>query len=420
MKSTVLLAMALAHMASWVRGDEPSKSSASDPSFMALLVDQTRVEGKLGAVSFGPQTNSLTIASEPPLTLGLMDLVRLNRVGGVPSSSTIPPAAALVILPEGDRLWAKVGSADATSVEISPLLSPGQVVRVPLDKLLGLIFSPPAEKKLLLETIQAIRDVKRAGEQILLANGDSKEGSFLGLDANQIQFDSGAGQVALERTNVTALGFDPALAAYPETDRPSLEVVFTDGSKLAVTACRLEQGQLIFKTRFDAEFAAPLASMVSATVLNGAVSYVAGRTPDATQYVPYLDRHPERYGRDETWDGFPIRLGDQVYDRGLGTLPRTLLAYRLEPGDLRFQALLGQDARAGELASVVFRILVDRKEVFVSPAVTRRDAPISVDLDIAGARLLILITDFGDRGDVQDIADWADARIIRSKPLPSK
>ena len=28
-------------------------------------------------------------------------------------------------------------------------------------------------------------------------------------------------------------------------------------------------------------------------------------------------------------------------------------------------------------------------------------------------KLLILITEFGDRGDVQDHADWVEARIIR-------
>ena len=44
---------------------------------------------------------------------------------------------------------------------------------------------------------------------------------------------------------------------------------------------------------------------------------------------------------------------------------------------------------------------------------SRRDTPIPIDLDVTGGRLLILITEFGERGDVQDSGDWADARMIR-------
>jgi hypothetical protein len=44
---------------------------------------------------------------------------------------------------------------------------------------------------------------------------------------------------------------------------------------------------------------------------------------------------------------------------------------------------------------------------------THHDAPKAVDVDLAGAKLLILTTEFGDRGDVRDLADWVEARIIR-------
>ena len=36
-----------------------------------------------------------------------------------------------------------------------------------------------------------------------------------------------------------------------------------------------------------------------------------------------------------------------------------------------------------------------------------------VDVDLTGGRYLILATEFGDRGDVRDLADWVEARIIR-------
>ncbi len=90
-----------------------------------------------------------------------------------------------------------------------------------------------------------------------------------------------------------------------------------------------------------------------------------------------------------------------------------MLAYKLKPGDRRFQALVGVDDRAGPLGSVVFRVLTDRTPRVTTPAMSCRDAPLAIDVDISGAKLLILITEFGERGDVRDLADWVEARIIR-------
>ena len=92
-------------------------------------------------------------------------------------------------------------------------------------------------------------------------------------------------------------------------------------------------------------------------------------------------------------DGHPLRLAGQGYDRGLGTQSRTLLAYRLAPGDRRFQALVGLDDSAGALGSVVFRVLVDDQERFVSPPMSVRDTPKSIDIDLTGAK----VPDPGDR-----------------------
>jgi hypothetical protein len=62
---------------------------------------------------------------------------------------------------------------------------------------------------------------------------------------------------------------------------------------------------------------------------------------------------------------------------------------------------------------VVFRVLVDNKERFISPPMAKRDAPVAVDIDVSGAKVLILATEFGEGGDVQDSADWIEARMVR-------
>jgi hypothetical protein len=142
------------------------------------------------------------------------------------------------------------------------------------------------------------------------------------------------------------------------------------------------------------------------------VAYLSEHPASAEQYVPFVG--PSRpYRRDQNVDGHPLKLAGQGYDRGLGTQSRTFLAYRLGPGARRFQALVGLDDSAGPLGSVVFRVLVDEKERFVSPPLSVRDTPKPIDVDLTGAKVLILVTEFGERGDIRDFADWVEARIIR-------
>jgi hypothetical protein len=142
------------------------------------------------------------------------------------------------------------------------------------------------------------------------------------------------------------------------------------------------------------------------------IVYLSERKVVSDRYLSYLG--PTREFRvDRTVDGHVLHLGGQSYDRGIGAQSTTFLAYRLEPGDRRFQALVGVDDRAGPLGSVVFRVLVDGKERFKTTPMSDHDVPKAVDLDLAGAKFLILATEFGDRGDVRDLADWVEARLIR-------
>ena len=45
-----------------------------------------------------------------------------------------------------------------------------------------------------------------------------------------------------------------------------------------------------------------------------------------------------------------------------------------------------------------------------------RDTPRPVDVDVAGGNVLILVTEFGDRGGVRDFADWVEARSFVTAP----
>jgi len=380
--------------------------AASEPVFEVLPIAGEPVSGRIAAI----EADRITIAPAegPNREFPLNELVRLSR--------EVPPAEGAeegrILFPDGDRLTRTIiiGANDAAIKAQSRTLGG---ISIPLDSALGLIFNPPMTGEGLDRLQQWIRNEPRTSEVARLANGDRVEGSFAGLDDRFIRLQGPGGKpLEFDRAGVEAIGMDPALVVYPRPEGSFLEATLTDGTRLGLSGAKLGKGELSAVTRFGATVRIPIAEVVRLAARTPAIEYLSERAIDAETHVPYFNSvRPARI--DANIEGRPFRLGGRSYDRGLGTESRTLLAYKLKPGDRRFQALVGVDDRAGPLGSVIFRVLVDGEERFASPALTFRDPPKAVDVDLDGAKLLILITEFGDRGDARDLADWVEARIIR-------
>ncbi len=400
---TVVLLLAIS-LSVWAESPMPS-----DPVFKATTTDGKPAGGRIGRLDLG--AGILTLDGPAGRELKLSQIVSLTRDGATPPPSL--PEGSLVVFPDGDRLRAVIGTTTDTALQVLPGALGDAPTSVPLDSLLGVLLAPPAEADAAEALWNRVRSEPRNAEVLWLANGDRLTGSLLSLSAEKLEFQPDTGPVSVPRASVIALGADPALVKYPKPAGAFLEVTFTDGSRLGLATARLEQGRIVGKTLFGVEIRPELKVISRLHVRSDAVSYLSELKPAAAQYVGYLGRHPETFGRDATWDGHGLRLGGQPFEHGLGTLPRTLLAYRVEPHNTRFQATVGLDDRAGELASVVFRVLVDGQERFVSPAMGRHSEPVPVDIPVQGGKVLILITEFGERGDVQDVADWAEARLVR-------
>ncbi len=379
----------------------------SDPIFSALLVDGSVVAGRLlqidatkGVVLAGPAGEEQTVATDR--------LVRLTRDG---ASSPTSVGREIVLLPQGDRLArCVVGVAGETTLDVRSD-SLGKVT-VPLDAMVGVILLPPSDVDAAAALEAKVRTEPHTDERLWLSNGDRLDGLFAGLTEKQILWQPSTGPITLARSGVVALGFNPANV----TDQPPrgafFEWLLLDGSRVGLNPSRVEQGQVIGQTRFGVEVRFPIGEVARVRTLGSSVDYLADRDADRVGYESYLG--PTRpYRRNTSILGTSLRLGGQVYDRGLGTQSRTLLAYRLDPRTKRFQATVGLDDGAGPLGNVVFTVMVDGKVRAVSPTMGAGDTPKTMDIDIAGGKVLVLITEFGQRGDVQDSGDWVEARIVR-------
>jgi hypothetical protein len=379
----------------------------SDPVFVALTADGGTAAGRIRRIAPDGAISLVTVEG-PERSIPLESLVKLSSDG---INAPLTPEASVVLFPDGDRLYrATIAAAGETALEVQSFALGN--LSVPLDSILGLVLTLPAEPEQVGPLIQRVRGEKRSSEVLWLANGDRLTGGLLGLTEKSVEFQPAKAPVKLDRSGVVALGFDPSNLSYPKPDRGFFEVTVSDGSRLGLTAVRLEQGYVHGTTRFGANLRIPLAELRRLSARTNSVVYLTDRPVAAEKYIPYVG--PTRpFQRDATVEGHPIRLAGQDYERGIGTQSRTLLAYRLEKGDRRFQATVGVDDRAGPLGSVVFRVLTDNKERFASPPLSAHDAPRPIDLDVSDAKTLILITEFGERGGVRDLADWAEARIIR-------
>lgn len=403
--ATAALALALPG-----EGDQAATALPSDPVFEALRTDGTRLQGRIAA--FGPDGTITFDTEEGPVTLPLDAFVSLTR-DGAPANPGAVPDQGILLFPGGDRLRALIGPAEDGALRTLPAVLDDAPLPVPRDALLGAVLDPPTDAEARDALLRCVGTEARDADVLWLANGDRLAGAVAEIGPEAIGMELDTGRADIPQPSVVAIGFDPVLVDYPEPEGSYLELSFVDGSRLGVVEPRLEQGRLVATTRFGVEVRPEVAAVARIVVRSPAVAYLSERAESAVEYVGYLGHHPGTYGRDRTWDDHPLRLGGVTYDRGLGTLPRTLLAYVLQPGVRRFQATVGLDDRAGDRASVVFRVLVDGRERFATPPLTKRDQPVAVDVDVTGARVLILATEFGESGDVEDFADWVEARLVR-------
>ena len=110
----------------------------------------------------------------------------------------------------------------------------------------------------------------------------------------------------------------------------------------------------------------------------------------------------------------PLQIGTQHYAHGLGTHTTSEIVVRLPQPALRFTAQVGIDNNsdtAGIHGSAVFAVLSGGKELYRSGVCRGGDAPVSVQVDLHGARELTLrVLDDGD-GPAYDQSDWGDAAV---------
>ena len=116
-------------------------------------------------------------------------------------------------------------------------------------------------------------------------------------------------------------------------------------------------------------------------------------------------------GENSPGDGQTILLNGVSYAKGLGVHAASDIRYNLGGACSSFTSDIGVDDEVGINGSVVFKVIADDRELYVSPLLNGASAPQQVNASLANADELRLVVTDGDGSDVFDHADWANARI---------
>jgi len=120
----------------------------------------------------------------------------------------------------------------------------------------------------------------------------------------------------------------------------------------------------------------------------------------------------------------PILIAGRRYSRGLGVDCPSKITVSLDGHYQRFQALAGLDSAIMnnymDRSAIAFEVWVDGQKRWDSGPVRNADPaepPRSVDLDVAGAKVLELVVVAQDVNGhaAQNFADWAEARLLKEK-----
>ncbi|MCX7424026.1 MAG: NPCBM/NEW2 domain-containing protein [Planctomycetia bacterium] len=120
-----------------------------------------------------------------------------------------------------------------------------------------------------------------------------------------------------------------------------------------------------------------------------------------------------KLGRCAAVGGPPMRLGDKVYEHGIGVNSLSVIRMNLEKPAKSFTSVIGLDRNVDNTAaSVRFHVSIDGKDVFATDIIKAGTAPKAIDVPLSGATSFELTVDVGgdDRG--WDQADWADAKVV--------
>ncbi|NOZ41417.1 MAG: hypothetical protein GXP24_14505 [Planctomycetes bacterium] len=323
----------------------------------------------------------------------------------------------------GQPIWQMTeGSISAATKLFGTIIVPRNEVRAIL------LHAPKGLKQrrqFLDQLLQLKGGDEKAGNIIRLTNGDQWQGQVVRLANNpkgprliHLLQDTSSEPLLLPENRVAAIRFGHPATRLGQTKK--LVVGLREGSLLMAESIVTDDEQLRLQLANGVELTgSDRRDVVHLRSLTSDCVYLSDLVATDYRHLSYLDI-PWPYHRDRNVLGGPLQVAGRSYAKGLGMLTAARLTYRLDTKDLvdrvrRLVATVAVDDAAARRGSVIFRVYLqnngDWQQAFASPVVRGGDPPVSVSVELGDAQKLALVTDYADRGDECDYANWLDARL---------
>ena len=201
-----------------------------------------------------------------------------------------------------------------------------------------------------------------------------------------------------------------AAAPRQETFRQLFELA--SGEKMAGQLAAIKDDALTIHTRYGDDVQLPRGEVKSITCRGGKATYLSDLEPASVEEVAYFER-PLGYRRDQGLLGGPLAVRGTTYRKGLAVHSRCVLTYALDGHYELFHTRLGFEDGAPVNGSISCRVLADDRELYNNATFRADTDPVSLKLDLAGAKQLVLEVDFGEMQNVGDRIVWGAARVVR-------
>jgi hypothetical protein len=204
--------------------------------------------------------------------------------------------------------------------------------------------------------------------------------------------------------------------ANPAAERPTPQatVTFNDGQALAGRLTTADDEFLLTNDWLPKPLTLPTNRISTISLFNNRVVYLTDLTPKS-QISDGILHTGSSMRRNRNVANETITMQNIEYAKGLGVHALSKLTYQLDGDYATFAATIGIDDLVRPRGSVVFAITGDDRELFRSEQITGNDPPADISIDVIGIDELTLIVEYGDDLDLSDLANWANARVVKPR-----
>lgn len=408
--SPILLVVILLAVSRANAGDGSEVASA--PTFVVSDIDGKQHAGPLVELS----SERIVLGAMEKSEISADRIVRIERQERPRSPGEAFP---VLLLANGDRLGLRILSMTDDAFHAAWAAFPTlPELDVPLETVRGGVVTPAESAAARFAAERLLADRREESDILLLVRGDRLTGEIAGWKGDSLTFKGAAGEVSLKRTQVQAFGLNSSLVSFPKIEGRRQLVRLSDGSQATVRNASLQHGVVSADAAFGARVEWPLTAIASIRFLGGALKPLSELTPAVHRHTPFVaGAWPLAVNR--TASGRPLTLRGVDYPLGLGTHSRSETTYDLGGRYRTFLATAGIDDETRGEGNVTFAVDVDGRRVYASPTQTGGSPALAIGpIDVSGKKRLTLIVDFGERGDVQDHADWCDPVLVEIGAAP--